>query len=521
MGVDNWFISNADSPSLATNATTAGKVGDLARNVGIVNANGTISQTERLLTARARYGQKALLTGTSKDLGGNRGQHAYIKLLTSKTQADSYLSPTQDRDVTFKDLVGPDGAISKMADPGGKSTSGYDSFLLTGVQCAMSEKVQITEVFGDNEVIYYFGRQPLIFNFSGILIDSPDNSWFAQWVKLFNDFMRGTQLARNYELIKIVLPNMEVTGSISSFSYSQDASRDTDIPFTFQFIAKIVVPIEAEPIGMPTTNTLQFVDFSQVAKFTTQSQLNSLKGKVAMLTAKVSDPTASLREKGAALAALGSGAGGGSGSLFESLGKTLGTFPATIDGWTKAQDKYVADIQKSAMYQTVTSSLNGVRTNLFSPVYGILSSLTKLVSNTFNSASKLFNNLINPVRNILRDITNISNKAIALVNLVNSSIKGFGRNVKGQLKGTVSDYKEALKTLKKATGTIASSPASLSQSLKIMFSAGVLANDTPFLRTPAKLTFTSPTLSGLTRPASKIVLLQAIGVYSVEGANTL
>ena len=83
-----------------------------------------------------------------------------------------------------------------------------------------------------NEVIYYFGRQPLIFNLTGVLIDSADNNWFVDWVKLYSEFFRGTQTAKNYELIKIVLPNMIITGTISAFSWQQDSSRDTDIPFS-------------------------------------------------------------------------------------------------------------------------------------------------------------------------------------------------------------------------------------------------------------------------------------------------
>ena len=74
--------------------------------------------------------------------------------------------------------------------------------------------------------------------------------------------------------------------------------------------------------------------------------------------------------------------------------------------------------------------------------------------------------------NILRDITDISKKAIALVNLVNSSITGVGRNVNSQLKGLNSDFKTAIKTLGKAAGTIANAPVSAAQSARNMFSIG-------------------------------------------------
>jgi len=386
----------------------------------------------------------------------------------------------------------------------------------------MSEKTQIMEVFGDSEVVYYFGRRPLVFSIRGVLIDSPDNNWFAEWMKMYNDFLRGSQLARNYELVKLVLPNMILTGSISSMSWAQDSSRDIDIPFNFEFIAKIVEPRDATPEGMPTSNQLSYVNFSAVNGFATQSQINSLKGQVAVLTSTIQDPFASLIQKGAALNALGTGLGGAFGSFLESSKGGINSFQKRVDSWIAAENSYVNSIKNSAMYQTVTSSLNGIRTNLFSPIYGVLSSLTKLVSNTFNAATTLFNNLITPVRNILRDITSISKKAIALVNLVNSSIKGFGRNVTGQLRGTADDFKTAIKTLKKAAGTVATSPASVGQSIRTMFSSGGFSADPPFLRTSVKLTFSSPSLtSSGSSPSTKVALLRAMEGYTPESASSL
>ena len=524
--MENYFLDNANKPSQATNSVTASKIGDLARstkNNSVLDSNGTIKQTERLFSARARYGRTDLLSANSRDIGTDRGQFGYIKLLTSQQQYNEYISGNTSRDLTYKDLLGEGGLVSNMANPSDTGQKrGYDHFLLTGVSCNMTEKTQITEVFGDSEVIYYFGRRPLVFSIRGVLIDSPDNNWFVEWLKMYNDFLRGSQLARNYELIKLVLPNMILTGSISSMSWAQDSNRDIDIPFTFEFIAKIVEPREAVPDGMPTSNKLNYVNFSAASSFMGQAQINSLKGQVASLTSAIQDPTKSLREKGAALNALGTGLGGSFGSFLESTKGGITDFQKRVDSWTAAENTYVNAIKNSAMYQTITSSLNGIRTNLFSPIYGVLSSLTKLVSNAFNAATSLFNNLITPVRNILRDITNISKKAIALVNLVNSSIKGFGRNVTGQLRGTADDFKTAIKTLKKAAGTVATSPASISHSIRTMFTSGGFSTDPPFLRTPAKLTFSSPSLTTTgNKPASKTALLQAMGVYTPETSNVL
>jgi hypothetical protein len=409
-----------------------------------------------------------------------------------------------------------------MADATGNKKSGYDKFLLTGVSCNMSEKVQISEVFGDNEVVYYFGHQPMIFNINGMLVDSVDNDWLTTFLQMYSDFLRGSQTAKNYELIRLVLPNMILTGTISGFSWSQEASRDTDIPFNLQFIAKVIEPVPTLREGMVLSNGLSNVDFSQAYKLTSQKSINSLRGQMTNLTNVIQNPLSTLKDKAAALSELGTGLGGTFDSFLNASRGTLDSFQSTVEGWDKTSKSTINGLRNSAMFQTVTSSLNGIRTNLFSPIYGILSSLTKLVSNTLNAANSLVNSVITPVRNILRDITNISLKAKALVNLVNSSITAFGRNVTGQLKGVEEDYKTAIKSLKQASGAVGTAPKSVAHAISNMFGSGLLNTSTPFLKTTPKLTFNSPALTlTYTTPVSKISLLKGVIGYTSAKANVL
>jgi phage-related protein len=308
---------------------------------------------------------------------------------------------------------------------------------------------------------------------------------------------------------------MTITGTISGFSWNQDANRDVDLPFQFQFIAKVVEPTTASGLSMPTTNLLNNVDFSHVAAFTGQSQINSLKGQVATLEQVLADPLSSTTDKAAALQALGTTTGGTYGTFLQNSNSALTGTQATIDSWTTAQQNFTSGVVNSSMFQSVESSLAGVRLNLFSPVYGVMSSLTKLVKNTFGTATGLIASVINPVRNILRDITNISNQAIALVNLVNTSVSGLGRYISGTLSGLSTDFQTAISTLGKAAGAIATAPLTVSQSIQAMFTNSALTTNTPFLTYSSKLSFTRPTLSIGSAPApSKVALLAGIKPYS-------
>ncbi|HXP49956.1 MAG TPA: hypothetical protein VN922_08385, partial [Bacteroidia bacterium] len=134
-----------------------------------------------------------------------------------------------DTSVYATSIAGTGGVLDQAVNGG--TYGGYASFLITGLQCMMNEKLQVTETFGDGEVYYYFGREPITINVSGMLIDSVDNDWFTQWLYMYGQVLRGTQVAKRYQLVKLVMPNMTLIGTIASMSFSQDAGRDTDIPF--------------------------------------------------------------------------------------------------------------------------------------------------------------------------------------------------------------------------------------------------------------------------------------------------
>lgn len=527
----NSFIKAANNPTISTGRDAIETTSDLATQKIEITAKKVTGQTiqpERLFTTRSRYGTDSFKNadGTYSSFNAdftNRGEWAYIKLVTSKKQADGYKSGSTNRYVTpgSKDLIGDGSTISEMIDEPSKTGRGYDKFLITNISCQMSEKVQISEVFGDNEVVYYFGRQPMIFNISGILVDSPDNDWFVEWLKMYSEFLRGSQTARNYELIKIILPNMIITGTISGFAWNQDSSRDVDIPFNFQFIAKVIEPRPATGV-FSKTNKGKVINYDKAHDLVSQSDINNLKQQASTLTNVINDPKSSLRDKGAALSKLGTGTGGQYGLNLENTKNTLLGVKNTIDSWTKSENDYFNSVRNSALFQTVTSSLTGIRLNLFSPVYGILSSLTKLVSNTFNSATSIFNSMILPLRAIVRDIINISNQAIGLVNLVNSSIKGFGRNVTGQIRGLVRDFDIAVKTVGKAAGAIATAPITAAQAASNMFSEGTLQSTTPFLSMTPKLYYTRAALSiTKTNIPSKQEMLVNSPKYASKSGNKL
>lgn len=217
--------------------------------------NAGIPQTERLFTVRPRS------TGRK-----DRGTRSKIRILPLDKQEFINSSNIQKGiDIPLNDLFSTD------------ETGGWNEFFLTDVQCSMNEKVQVMELFGDNHVAYYFGKSPTTFQLSGLIFDSIDNDWFSRFLTIYENFLRGSKMAKNYALLEIMLPNMKIIGSVTMLNYAQNSSRDTDINFTMSVLAKSV---ELIPLSIPeitAASLLNTVDWPAAVGNLPRTALNSLK----------------------------------------------------------------------------------------------------------------------------------------------------------------------------------------------------------------------------------------------------
>lgn len=431
---------------------------------GVLGSNNGSEASERLYVTRPSY--------SSSD-STNRGQHAYIRLLTSSEQTSAYQSYSSKR-TSGGNQCDSSTLANALFTMSGAEGSGYDKFLLTGVSASLEEKLQVVEVFGDTEVAYYFGRAPMMFSLSGILIDSQDNPWFSNWLETYAGALRGTELAKNYELLKIVLPNMTIVGSIVSCRWDQQSANEVAVPFSIQFLAKAMLPTPVGGVGQPMTNAANLINFASAGSYTSQSGINSLKNKIAALTNGVKSPLSSI----ASLSSLSSKVGG-------SLPGTPSAVSKAIDGITGMASSGLSDLR--SLFKPLIGTMEGVRASLFSPVYGVMNSLTKLVKTVFgaNGLSSIFSSLTAPIRNILGDITRISNQATALVNMVTGGISGLGRGFATGF-GITQSYSQAVKAFKRAAGTIASAPTTISNSIGYLINGGRMSSQAAFLNPAVK-----------------------------------
>lgn len=179
-----------------------------------------ITQDEPLFTVRPRYYEN--------NRRGSRGVRASFTLLSFLDKPATSVYNGASKDIRERLLPG--------------TASPYADFLITSLQFGMQERMQIVPVFGDRTVAYSFGMAPIVLNVTGILTDDIDNNWFYNYLLLYTDHLRGTQLARNFELAQLNMNNADYIGVIMSTSFTQDSTNDTLVAFNMQFLVREFIP---------------------------------------------------------------------------------------------------------------------------------------------------------------------------------------------------------------------------------------------------------------------------------------
>ena len=117
---------------------------------------------------------------------------------------------------------------------------GYFDFLMSRVSESFQEKVQVSEVLSDGHIAYFFGQKAPMWQVSGRLLNTQQDQWYDAFHILYQDVLRGTQLARHRIPLKIAYDNRVVVGSLVSMNTTLSADSETAVPFNFQILVSRV-----------------------------------------------------------------------------------------------------------------------------------------------------------------------------------------------------------------------------------------------------------------------------------------
>ena len=181
------------------------------------------------------------------------------------------------------------GEISQGNLPYAQRTS---NFILQSVQESRAEKTQIVQTF-DNSYIFFYGEQPRTLALQGVLMNTEDFDWRAEWWANYNKYFRGTALVRMNSILELTWDDITVKGYIldSTCTEQTDAPYNVNLGFTL-FVTSYVNRKDnnfSEDFPVPTTGLINPLALDTPGAVLTQTAAgkvrslalsNYLKGKV-------------------------------------------------------------------------------------------------------------------------------------------------------------------------------------------------------------------------------------------------
>lgn len=91
------------------------------------------------------------------------------------------------------------------------TTRPYSNFFIARLRETRTEKTQIVETFGESWV-FFFGERPRTISFNGVLMNTVDFNWKAEWWKNYDTYFRGTSLVDANARLYLFYDNTIVEG---------------------------------------------------------------------------------------------------------------------------------------------------------------------------------------------------------------------------------------------------------------------------------------------------------------------
>ena len=111
----------------------------------------------------------------------------------------------------------------------------YTKFILQSAQESYNERSQIVETFGDYYV-FFFGQRPVVYNFSGMLLNAQNASWLNDWKFMYQSFLRGSKAVESKARVILSFGGRQIEGYLLSTGNQSNASSEFGVPFNFQLL---------------------------------------------------------------------------------------------------------------------------------------------------------------------------------------------------------------------------------------------------------------------------------------------
>lgn len=138
------------------------------------------------------------------------------------------------------------------------ATNGYLDFFISQASMPLQEKVSIQETLADNYVAFFFGQQPPVWSFTGWLMNTVQDDQATNFLRLYLQILRGTQLARRQKIINLKIDSYVITGAMLGVSPQLNAASEIYVPFAFQLLVKRIDFVNYTVGWIPTRSFTPF-----------------------------------------------------------------------------------------------------------------------------------------------------------------------------------------------------------------------------------------------------------------------
>lgn len=148
-----------------------------------------------------------------------------------------------------------DGRNQPLIDAGGditgsdkfSKTNVYSNFLIQSIQQQRVEKKQIVETFGE-PYVFFFGQHPVMLQISGVLLNTEDFNWRAEFMQNYDLYLRGTACVQNKTRVYLSWDTIVTEGYILDCSTQEVAPERQWLNFSFSMFLTNYADIS--PIGL-------------------------------------------------------------------------------------------------------------------------------------------------------------------------------------------------------------------------------------------------------------------------------
>lgn len=115
------------------------------------------------------------------------------------------------------------------------AVSEYSDFIIQRVEDSREEKTQIIETFGE-AFAYFYGEKPRFLTFSGLLMNTEDFNWRAQFWHNYDTYFRGSQLVQRNARAYLAYDTIVIEGYPINASAVDESTDPYTVPFSMTML---------------------------------------------------------------------------------------------------------------------------------------------------------------------------------------------------------------------------------------------------------------------------------------------